>query len=185
MKTIICSDIHDAINNLDRMLAIGNTAGCDALICCGDLCSPFIIDRIHTQFNHPCHIVFGNNDGDRFHIQQHATKANTQRGDENAIMLHGEFLLKPSGKQLIGLPHDNSLAVFHFPETALHAFESNKFDAVFFGHTHKLSIAQSSDTRLINPGSVMGFIPGAEPRFAPPTCVIFNWENNEADVIEF
>jgi len=185
VKTIICSDIHDHISNLDRMLAIGNTAECNAMICCGDLCAPFIIDRIHAQFKHPCHIVFGNNDGDRFRLTQRAATVNNNRDSDNAIVLHGEFLIKSSEDQYKGLPDTKSIAVFHYPETALHAFESNKFDAVFFGHTHKLSIAQSPVSRLINPGSVMGYIPGAEPRFTPPTCVIFNWENNEADVIEF
>lgn len=41
------------------------------LICCGDLCSPFMAKELGQGFAKPTHVVF-NNDGDRFRIAPNA-----------------------------------------------------------------------------------------------------------------
>jgi len=71
MKIAIFSDIHDHIWNLEA--ALGAIQACDALLVCGDLCSPFIIDQLANGFPaRPIHIVFGNNDGDLFRMSRRA-----------------------------------------------------------------------------------------------------------------
>ena len=67
MKIAVISDTHDHLENSDKAIDIINGAGADALIHCGDLCSPFVLDHL-AAFTGPVHMVFGNNEGDRFTI---------------------------------------------------------------------------------------------------------------------
>ena len=59
MLIAILSDIHDNIPKLRA--AIEHIQRVDALLCGGDLCSPFIVDEL-AQFPRQLHVVFGNND---------------------------------------------------------------------------------------------------------------------------
>jgi hypothetical protein len=70
MKIAIFSDIHDALPLLKTALAqIRET---DALICCGDLCSPFVIKTLGESYSQPIYCVLGNNDGDPYLISERA-----------------------------------------------------------------------------------------------------------------
>ena len=72
MKIAIISDIHDHRKKLEKALVQIQEA--DKLICCGDLCSPFIIRDLGSGFSGTIHIVFGNNDGDLFRISKTDTQ---------------------------------------------------------------------------------------------------------------
>ena len=83
MKIGILSDIHDNIWNLRA--ALEGLGEADALICCGDLCSPFVVGLLGEGFpGRPIHVVFGNNDGDLFRITQNASRV-------AGLELHGEL----------------------------------------------------------------------------------------------
>ena len=71
MRIAILSDIHDNLWNLAA--AISSVQAADALICCGDLCSPFVIDEL-AKFPKEVHIVFGNNDADLYRITSKASR---------------------------------------------------------------------------------------------------------------
>ena len=68
------------------------------MLCCGDLCSTFIVDRLGAGFSGPIHIVFGNNDGDRFritvraqahpHIHLYGELARLDRGGLRVAVVH-------------------------------------------------------------------------------------------------
>jgi hypothetical protein len=66
MRVAIVSDIHDHVWRLAGVLA--HASDCEAMVCCGDLCSPFVIAQLAEGFEGALHVVFGNNDGDRFTI---------------------------------------------------------------------------------------------------------------------
>ena len=67
MKVAVLSDSHDNIWKLDQ--AMPYLAAADAIIHCGDLVAPFIVRQIAEGVGDtPVHIVWGNNDGDTFHI---------------------------------------------------------------------------------------------------------------------
>ena len=74
MHVAVFSDSHDQITHLEAALAAANRAGAEMLLHCGDLCSPFMIDRLGRGFQGPIHIVFGNNDGDGRMLQTIASK---------------------------------------------------------------------------------------------------------------
>jgi hypothetical protein len=139
MRIAIISDIHDCLPKLD--LALPAVADCDELICCGDLCSPFIVDELANGFSRPVHIVFGNNDADLYRI----TSKTRQFPNIN---LYGELCtLERDGRRI---------AVQHFDYIARPLAKSGQFDVVCFGHNHEFEITRYGSTLALNPGSILG-----------------------------
>ncbi len=184
MKSLVISDIHDHILNLESVLQLANTASCDSIICCGDLCSSFILDLIHKNYQLPVHIVFGNNDGDQFHLNQKATILNLDRKPNCQIQLHGQFLIAEKGHKLDGIIPSASIAVYHYPQMAEILARSGIFDFVFYGHNHKSSIETRGTCLLANPGSIMGYEPANPDESVAPSCLIVNFESKELELIE-
>lgn len=157
MRIVILSDIHDHISHLRA--ALHRSQDAEVLICCGDLCSPFIIKELGEGFNGAIHIVFGNNDADLFRITGKAS-------EYDHICLHGEFVeLTLGGKKF---------AVNHFDNISRVIATSNAYDVVCFGHNHQFEISQAGDTLLINPGEIMGELTG------DATFVIYDTNRNRA-----
>ena len=181
MKTLVCSDIHDHLGNFKSVMEAAKAADCNSMIICGDLCSPFVIDLIHRNWNGPVHIVYGNNDGDKMNIYKKAEQANGDRSPNAAISIHGEYLTSRQGHSLDGIPNHISLAAYHYPEPALSIAESGLYKCVFYGHTHRPELNKIGDCLIANPGSVMGWAPGEEN--TRPSFLIVNWENGEADLV--
>lgn len=163
MKIAILSDIHDNIWNLAAALtAIQET---EALICCGDLCSPFVIGLLAEGFpGKPIHIVFGNNDADLFRITNNAKKY-------PHVHLHGEFFQGELG--------DQRFAVNHFDNLAQPIAASGQYDVVCYGHNHIFKIEPVGRTLAINPGAIMGYDPGKKGDI-PSTFVIYDTETGAA-----
>ncbi|MDQ4074952.1 MAG: metallophosphatase family protein [Chloroflexota bacterium] len=138
MRIGILSDIHDHVWNLQAALHWMNGAqgeqGVEALICCGDLCSPFIVGLLAEGLpERPIHIVFGNNDGDLFRISANAAK-------HEQVHLHGElFEAELDGKRV---------AANHYPTIALPLAHSAHYDVVCFGHNHQYEITRRGPTLL-------------------------------------
>ncbi len=133
----IVSDIHDNLWNLKPAIAWLNE-NTSTLVCCGDLCSPFVIDEL-KKYAGPVHIVFGNNDADLFRIT---------RKSDSRVQVHGEFFeTEIEGKKL---------AVNHFDYLARPIAQSGKYDIVCFGHNHRISVERYGSTICVNPGPVMG-----------------------------
>ena len=161
MRVAIISDIHDNIPKLRSAMALISAA--DTLICCGDLCSPFIIKELGGGFPGPIHIVFGNNDGDRFRITAAADKY-------DHIKIHGEFCeLELGGKKF---------AVNHFDNIGRTMTAAGGYDVVCFGHNHKYEATRDGQTLVINPGEIYGLLTGQS------TCVMYDTETGEARRID-
>lgn len=143
MKVAIVSDIHDNLPLLRK--ALDGCQHAQALICCGDLCSPFVARELGQGFAGPIHVVFGNNDGDRFRIAANATKF-------PQLQFHGEYVeLDLGGKRF---------AVNHFDNLGRALAGSGTFDVVCFGHNHKYEVTPAGRTLLINPGEIYGGLTG-------------------------
>ena len=139
MRLAVLSDIHDNVWKLDA--ALSQARGTDALICLGDLCSPFIVHQLGRGFAGPIHIIFGNNDGDLFRIAANAAKYPQMR-------IHGEMLRGEFGGR--------SLAANHYDNIARAIAASGEFDVVCYGHNHVYDVSRNGRTLAINPGAVMG-----------------------------
>jgi putative phosphoesterase len=167
MRIAILSDIHDNLWNL--AVAMDAVAGSDALICCGDLCSPFVVDEL-ARFEQDIHVVFGNNDADLFRITAKAAKLTN-------VHLHGEFFETSFGAK--------RFAVNHFDFIARPLAQSGRFDVVCFGHNHELEISHERECLLINPGPIMGAEFGSgKKRDVTPSFVIYDTCTGEPEVFE-
>jgi putative phosphoesterase len=150
MLIAILSDIHDNIPMLRA--AIDHIQRVDALLCGGDLCSPFIVDEL-AKFPRQIHVVFGNNDADLFRITQKAYVANQNRVPEDQIQLHGEFFEGELGGKRI--------ALIHFEQIGKALARSGQYDLVCYGHTHLYSLERDPATgaiRGVNPGEIFGLL---------------------------
>lgn len=162
MKIAILSDIHDNIWNLNA--ALGKVNDSEVLICCGDLCSPFIVDLIAEGFPNPIHIVFGNNDGDQYRVTNNASRY------DGRVLIHGEFAeLKLGGRHF---------AVNHYPNIARCIAQSEDYDVVCYGHNHIYAVERVNSTLLINPGAIMGY-DGVNKDEIPSTFIIYDSEISE------
>jgi len=143
MQIAIISDIHDHLDNLRKALKMLQNA--EALICCGDLCSPFVVDELGHGFSNPIHAVFGNNDGDHFRITKKSIAY-------DHMTLHGEF-----GELELG---GRKIALNHFDNIGRALAKSETYDVVCFGHNHQFEISQIGKTLIINPGEIFGNLNG-------------------------
>ncbi len=144
MKIAVLSDVHDHLWNLRA--ALGSLDGVGHLICCGDLCSPFVMKRLADDFPGEIHVVFGNNDADTFRITRIAG------GYGERVQIHGEMARLTLGGRRI--------AVQHFDGIARPLAASGWFDVVCFGHNHTAEVSRERaggrDVLLLNPGTLMG-----------------------------
>jgi uncharacterized protein len=164
MRIAILSDIHDNLWNLAPTIQAVQDA--DALVCCGDLCSPFVIDEL-AKFPRDVHIVFGNNDADLFRITSKALK-------KPNCHLHGELFQ--------GVFDGQRFAVNHFDYLARPLAKSGHYDVVCFGHNHEFELSTVGNCRLINPGPVMGArFSSGRWEDVTPTFVVYETGPNEAE----
>jgi uncharacterized protein len=106
------------------------------------------------------HCVFGNID-DRY--------LTTLKAAQYKINLYGEFAELGMEKRKI--------AVVHLPMFAQALAGSGKYDAVFYGHTHKAEKKRIGKSLLLNPGEIMG-------RLGKPSIAIYDTEKNDAEIVE-
>jgi putative phosphoesterase len=155
------SDIHDNIPNLRS--ALRKLENIDALICLGDLCSPFMVAELGKGFSGPVHIVFGNNDGDRYRIASEARKY-------PHVTIHGEYA---------GLEFDGRrISINHFDDIGRAIVAADSHDVVCFGHSHRFGIERVNNTLVINPGEIYGLITGNS------TFVIYDTRTGETERVD-
>jgi putative phosphoesterase len=161
MRVAIMSDIHDNIPLLRK--ALGMLDGVETLLCLGDLCSPFIVKELGDGFDGPVHVVFGNNDGDRYRIAENARK-------HPNIAIHGEYVeLELDGR---------AFSVNHFDHIGRAMADGGGFDVVCFGHSHRFGVEKSDGTLIVNPGEIFGLLTGRS------TFVIYDTESGDAERVD-
>ncbi len=161
MILAILSDTHDNIWAFDRAVEAINDA--DAVIHCGDLCSPFMIPRLaEAASGKPVHIVWGNNDGDKRLLMVQANKT-------GSVTIHGDFAVIEFGSRKI--------AINHYPEIGRALAESGIFDLVCYGHDHTAYEGKIGRTTLLNPGEIMGL-------YGRRTMAFYDTENQTVTSME-
>src|SRR3990167_8479226 len=141
MKIAILSDIHDHLDNLERVLSQIRNKDIEALIFCGDMISPFTTG-ILAKANIPTYACLGNNDEDHIGMMK--------KGGNKFTWFH---LSQEFGElELDG----RKIAFCHYPKLAELLAKTEKYDAVFYGHTHEAKNEKIGNTILLNPGSICG-----------------------------
>jgi hypothetical protein len=142
MKLAVLSDIHDNIWNLKKVLKRVKNEKCEAIIFCGDFVSPFVVNQL-VDSGLPIWGVFGNNEGDRYSI------ADIEYNNLEQLHLYnrGIFEVSLGGKKF---------AIHHYELVSRYAALSGKYDAVCYGHSHKVKVEKIGKALLANPGEIMG-----------------------------
>jgi putative phosphoesterase len=173
MLVAILSDIHDNVWKLAPALEFLRTQNTGALICCGDLCSPFVVGLLRDEnkgYPGPIHIVFGNNDADLYRITQQAVPGRlTFHGELAEFVADGEQLKPFSEMEAAG----KRIAVNHFNYLARPIAASGRYDVVFYGHNHRHRHERRGEIDVINPGAIMGYDPAIKMTIAS-TFVIYD-----------
>lgn len=146
MRIGVISDIHDNVWKLQSALKT-LAAEADVLLCCGDLCSPFVVHQLGRGFSGPIHIVFGNNDGDLYRITANARAY-------SHIQLHGELFQ--------GAFDGRRVAMNHYPAIANSLAHSCEHELVCYGHNHRYHVEMQGKVLLVNPGPIMGAAIGTD-----------------------
>ena len=162
MKIAVLSDIHDNTWQLEKVLDGIAKVRAGVILCCGDLCAPFTLKQIAHSFDGPVHLVFGNNDGDKWLLTTVAAEAGN-------VTLHDTFFE--------AVLDACDVAMVHFPNLARALAASERYDVVFYGHDHTAAAERVGGTWLINPGEVMG-------RFGSSTYAIYDTQTDDVDLLE-
>jgi putative phosphoesterase len=161
LRVAIISDIHDNIPKLRSALA--GLQDVTEVICLGDLCSPFIVKELSLGFSGPVHVVFGNNDGDRFRITE-ATKKYSN------VKIHGEYVELEIGGR--------TFSVNHFDNIGQAIVKSQTHDVVCFGHSHQYGVEKVGRSLVVNPGEIFGHLTGNA------TFVIYDTDTGDATRVD-
>ena len=127
MKIAIVSDTHNNWANFKKAIEWLNKEKIQLILHCGDISGQEIINDAQKLFGGEIKYVKGNAD----------------------------YELEIPDKTEIEM--ENKKIVFmHFPEEAKKAVQSKKYDAVFYGHTHRPWDEKVGDCHMINPGELAG-----------------------------
>jgi len=159
MKIAVISDIHDNTENLEKSLALIKKVGCKRIIFCGDMCTLFSAEKL-DKAGIKTYAVLGNAESDTW-------------GNDTSFK---NFIMFPPEQEFGELElAGKRIAFSHYPKVAEELFSSNYYDAVFFGHTHRVSVKKEGNKILANPGSVCGIING---RKGKASFLIYNTSDN-------
>lgn len=160
MKIAIISDSHDNLENLKKIIDFLEKEKIKILLHCGDVASFETLNEILKRFSGKVYLVLGNMDKD-YRLEEKISIF------DEKLKFEKEFLEIEIGKK--------KLAICHFPDLAKKLAKTQKYDFVFYGHTHLLSKKTIGKTKLICPGEVAGI-------FFKSTFLILDLENENLEL---
>ena len=159
MKIAIISDTHDNLQNLRVFFDFAKKENIYAIIHCGDTAHSETFEEILNNFSGKVYLSFGNMD----FREEFSNFRNNER-----LKIFEEF----GQMELDGL----KIGFCHFPELAMKNAE--KYDFVFYGHTHKPWIEKIGNCFVANPGNLAGL-------YYAPSFAILNTETKNLSLIPF
>jgi putative phosphoesterase len=159
----LMADTHDCLPMVEKAIKKFNEERVELVLHAGDYVAPFVIPRF-KDLKAKLIGVFGNNDGDRELLKK--------RFSENAkLEIRGNFAEIKVGNAKIALLHGSE-------EELLKALiESETFNIVVHGHTHKAETYRKGKTLVVNPGEVCGYLTGKS------TIALLDTEKIEAKIV--
>ena len=151
MKLAVISDTHDSRDNILKAVSIMNDSKVEALIHCGDYCSPFTkrwFDKLEDNIKKNFFGVFGNNDGDHVFLRKNL-------GQICELIENGYEIVRDIDGKRIYASHMPKQATIESLAT------SGKFDFVLSGHTHAVvNKKYDNGVLVLNPGEACGYLSG-------------------------
>lgn len=160
MLIAVISDTHDNIPNIEKFLAWAKANGIEQIIHCGDIAAPAMIKELFGPAGIRFDCIFGN-----VADQELLPKVCQKFPNTNCHGETGELEL-----------NEIKIAFAHQPEIAKDLATTNKYDLVFYGHTHKPWMETlPSGCQLINPGTLGGV-------FQKATFAVFDTANKKIEL---
>jgi hypothetical protein len=157
MKIAILSDVHDNLPRLEEALVICIHQKIETCICCGDVGQLETLAKISDTFRN-VYLALGNAD---FNL---LTK--TGLFAENVIWDENILEVEIDGRNIAIVHHD-------YKTRELAAL--NKYDLIFYGHSHTPWEKKLGRTILLNPGEITG-------QFGQASFAIFDTESMKAEL---
>ena len=136
MIWLVISDIHDRPDLLSRLWT---QTSADRLLCLGDLFTPLVIDDL-AVFTGPIDVVLGNNDA------QYADRIKARAQAWKRVQIHERY-----GELAAG---EGKIAFTHYPALAQKLIMTNQYQAIFYGHSHRLMVELINGVWVANPGTL-------------------------------
>lgn len=144
MKIGVLSDTHDHIPKIKRAVEIFNEEKVDMVLHSGDIVAPFSLLTLQHLACKNFVAVFGNNDGER----------------EGLKKMLGTFGYKIHERPYTFAVNGYKIAMLHEPDPLNDTIDSQEYDLITFGHTHKSHVKLHGKSLVINPGEGCGWLYG-------------------------
>ena len=138
MKIAIISDIHDNLENLRKFLSWAAKDKPDGLICCGDITNSESLEVLASGFGGKIYLAKGN------------IELYEEEELENYKQI--EYFGKIGNLKIDG----HRVGFCHEPYLIDRILESDDWDIIFYGHTHRPWIEDREGVKLVNPGTLGG-----------------------------
>lgn len=160
----LIADTHDRLPVIDKAIKKLNDGNVELVLHAGDYVAPFVIPKF-AELKAKLIGVFGNNDGDREFLKK-------KFSEQESLEIRGNFAEITVDGLKIALLHGNE-------EELLKALiESEGFDVVVHGHTHRAEVYRKGKTLVVNPGEVCGYLTGKS------TLMVLDTVKREAEMVQ-
>lgn len=159
MKIAVLADIHDNMPRLEECLLDCKKRNLTTAICLGDISRLDTLERVSERFK-KVYIALGNMD---FNL-----KNQTGLFPENVTFFGEEGgEIEIAGKKIF---------IVHYDFLGKKAAETEKYDIVFYGHTHTPWEKKIKKTVFLNPGEISG-------QFGPPSFAVYDLSLMKAELV--
>jgi len=159
----LIADTHDRLKMVDKAIETLNEQEVKLVLHAGDYVAPFVIPRF-KELNAKLVGVFGNNDGDRELLKK--------KFSDLGLEIHGGFAELNVDGLKIALLHG------HEEELLNALINSEGFDVIVHGHTHKAEVYRKGKTLIVNPGEACGYLSGK------PTSALLDTDERNVRILE-
>ncbi|MBN1823055.1 MAG: metallophosphoesterase [Endomicrobiales bacterium] len=136
------SDSHDNVPRIAKAVEFFNKTGVDLVLHAGDIISPFCAKEL-KGLKTKLIAVFGNNDGEK--------RVWKEKIAELGEIHTGPFETEAEGQRIL---------MMHEPGNLDELVDSQKYDIIVFGHTHKKIEKRVGRTLVLNPGECGAWLTG-------------------------
>lgn len=173
MRILVIADLHDNIVRLRHILGFAPQIGVEAIFVCGDWGRALTtIDEFHG-------VKIGDSDK---RVKTYGVLGNADINPETKIKMQklkfkiaDDFLDIKLGNRRIGLSHYPTSSLTSGGKALKRAAESQTYDILFYGHTHKKTETRLGRTLIVNPGAVH--------RTLSPSFVIYDTDKNSVEFV--
>ena len=154
------SDTHGNVANFKKAIVWINNENIHTILHCGDIGNPESLTESLENFKGDFFGVFGNMDKDYKILIEEYNK------------IHGVKIKEDIFETEID---KKRIAITHLPDTAKKLAQSEKFDLVFYGHTHRPWDEEIRKCHMINPGELAG-------QFFKPAFAVYDTLTGKLDL---